>query len=199
MNKTEKPLIILASASPRRQELISRLDIPFIVKPSDIDESTGHKDIRRAVLELAEKKLDYAVSENSTSPENWIFAADTLVYSDDRLMGKPETEDEAFAYIKMLSGKSHSVATALALYNRNNNKKQIEMDETSVIFPDLDDETIRWYISTGEWKGAAGGYRIQEKGGCLVDRIDGSYTNVMGLPIRRFFCMMLGAGYPVNK
>jgi nucleoside triphosphate pyrophosphatase len=199
MNIIEKPVIILASKSPRRQELISRLDIPFIVKPSDIDESTEHKDIGHAVLELAEKKLDHAINENSRAAENWIFAADTLVFSENMLLGKPETEEEAFDYIKMLSGKSHTVATALALYNRNNNKKQIEMDETSVIFPDLDDEIIRWYISTGEWKGAAGGYRIQEKGGCLVDRIEGSYSNVMGLPIRRFFCMLLGAGYPVNK
>lgn len=199
MDNNKKPLIILASKSPRRQELISRLDIPFIVKPSDIDESTGHKDIRKAVLELAEKKLDHSISENSNSPENWIFAADTLVFSDENLLGKAETEDEAFEYIKMLSGKCHIVATGIALFDRNKNKKYIDMDETSVIFPNLNDETIKWYISTGEWKGAAGAYKIQKKGGCLVDRIEGSYTNVMGLPIRRFFCMLLGAGYPVNK
>ena len=99
----------------------------------------------------------------------------------------------------MLSGRKHQVATGIALYSRENGRKYIDRAVTDVIFPVLDDEIISWYISTGEWKGAAGGYRIQEKGGCLAERIEGSYSNVMGLPIRRFFCMMLAAGYPVIK
>ena len=199
MIKSDKPVIILASKSPRRQEIFKSLDIPFIVKPSDVDESIEHSDIETAVLELAEKKLDHALQENRNSPENWIFSADTLVYSENQLLGKPGSADEAFSFIKKLSGKSHDVVTGLALYSREKDKKYIDMDRTSVIFPELSNEIIKWYISTGEWKGAAGGYRIQEKGGCLVESIEGSYSNVMGLPIRRFFCMMLSAGYPVNK
>ena len=194
----EKPVIILASKSPRRQEIIKRLDIPYTVKPYHIDESVDHNNID-AVLELAEKKLDHAVLENTEAAENWIFAADTLVFSENRLLGQPATEEEAFRHIKLLSGKKHQVATGLALYSREKDRKYIDRDITDVIFPELSDNIIEWYISTGEWKGAAGGYRIQEKGGCLTDRIEGSYTNVMGLPIRRFFCMMLDAGYPVKN
>ena len=199
MIKTEKPLVLLASKSPRRQEIFKRLDIPYTVKPCDIDESTDHSSIDKAVLELAERKLDHAIDKYKKSSENWIFAADTLVFSGSRLLGQPQTEEEAFNFLKTLSGKSHDVATGIALYSREKDKKYIDMDKTSVVFPELSDEIIRWYVSTGEWKGAAGGYRIQEKGGCLSEKIEGSYTNVMGLPIRRFFCMMLLAGYPVNK
>ncbi len=197
MNR-EKPLIILASKSPRRQEVLKRLDIPYTVRPCHIDESVNHNNID-AVLELAEKKLNHAIKENREAPENWIFAADTLVFSENRLLGQPESELEAYEYIKMLSGKKHQVATGLALYSREKDSRYIEKDITDVIFPELDEEIIQWYISTAEWMGAAGGYRIQEKGGCLVERIEGSYSNVMGLPIRRFFCMMHDAGYPVNK
>ena len=199
MLKTDKPVIILASKSPRRQEIFKRLELPYLVKPCGIDEITDHIDIENAVLEIAERKLDHAVQENLNAAENWIFAADTLVFSDNKMLGQPVTEEEAFDYIKMLSGKIHDVVTGLALYSREKDEKYIDMDRTSVIFPELSDEIIKWYISTGEWKGAAGGYRIQEKGGCLTERIEGSYTNVMGLPIRRFFCMLLSAGYPVNK
>ena len=199
MKNNNKPVVILASKSPRRQEIFRRLEIPFTVKPCDIDEATDQKNIEDAVLELAEKKLDYAVSANNNSPENWIFAADTLVFSGNRLLGQPETEEEAYKYLKMLSSVTHQVATGIALYSREKDRKFIDKTVTDVEFPELDDEIIRWYISTGEWKGAAGGYRIQGKGGCITGRINGSYTNVMGLPIRRFFCMMLDAGYPVNK
>ena len=199
MKQSARPVVLLASKSPRRQEIFNRLEIPFTVKPCDIDESTDNSSIDEAVLELAERKLDHALTEYKTSPENWIFAADTLVFSDSKLLGQPQTEEEAFNFLKTLSGKSHHVATGIALYNREKNKKYIDMDKTSVVFPLLSEEIIRWYVSTGEWKGAAGGYRIQEKGGCLAEKIEGSYTNVMGLPIRRFFCMMLLAGYPVNK
>ena len=199
MKNNDKPVIILASRSPRRQEIFKRLGLPYIVKPCGIDESTDHIDIEDAVTELAERKLDHAVEENLKAAESWIFAADTLVFSDYKMLGQPGTEEEAFDYIKKLSGKSHDVVTGLALYSREKDKKYIDMDRTSVIFPELSNEIIKWYISTGEWKGAAGGYRIQEKGGCLADRIEGSYSNVMGLPIRRFFCMLLNAGYPVKK
>ena len=199
MIKSDKPVIILASKSPRRQEIFKRLELPCIIKPCNIDETTDHTDIKEAVLELAERKLDHAVQENLNAAEKWIFAADTLVFSDQKMLGQPGTEDEAFDFIKKLSGKSHDVVTGIALYSREKDKKYIDMDRTSVIFPELSNEIIKWYISTGEWKGAAGGYRIQEKGGCLVESIEGSYSNVMGLPIRRFFCMMLSAGYPVNK
>ncbi len=194
-----KPVVILASKSPRRQKIFTQLGIPFIVKPCNMDESIEHNNIDKAVTELAEKKLDFAIRKNKNTPENWIFAADTLVYSEQRLLGQPETEDIAFKYLKMLSGKKHQVVTGLALYSREKDRKYIEKDVTNVFFPELSDEIIKWYISTGEWRGAAGAYKIQEKGGCLTERIEGSYTNVMGLPIRRFFCMMLAAGYPVNK
>ncbi len=117
-----------------------------------------------------------------------------LFFSENRLLGQPATEEEAFRHIKLLSGKeTPGLQPVLHSTSREKDRKYIDRDITDVIFPELSDNIIEWYISTGEWKGAAGGYRIQEKGGCLTERIEGSYTNVMGLPIRRFFCMMLDA------
>ncbi len=199
MTETDRKLIILASRSPRRQEIFKRLDIPFTVKPADIDETTDEKDILKAVTGLAVRKLSEAVIMNRDSRYNWIFTADTLVYLKSEMLGQPESEERAYDYIKRLSGNKHSVATGIALFNRESGTKYVDSVITEVFFPHLSDDIIRWYLSTGEWKGAAGGYRIQEKGGCLVEKIVGSYSNVMGLPIRQFFCMLLSAGYPVNN
>jgi septum formation protein len=189
--------IILASASPRRKEILERMGLPFIVQPADIDETVMNVDPAGAVKELAVKKVMSACEKNNSSDERWYLAADTMVIIDNRMLGKPSCEKEAEEFLKILSGQRHDVFTALAFYDYKKKILTSASENSSVFFSKLSDKDIGWYLKTEEWKDAAGGYRIQEKGEYLIDRIEGSYSNIMGLPIRLFFSILLSAGYPV--
>ena len=189
--------IVLASASPRRKEILQRMGLPFIARPADIDETVTSADPAGAVKELAVEKVMSACEKNKDLNARWYLAADTMVIIEGRMLGKPSCVAEAGGFLRSLSGRRHDVFTALALYD---NKEKIlisDADKSVVFFSKLSDRDIEWYLKTGEWEDAAGGYRIQEKGECLIDRIEGSYSNIMGLPIRLFFSILLSAGYPV--
>jgi septum formation protein len=127
----------------------------------------------------------------------WFLGADTIVLCKGKVFGKPSSAAEAEEFISYLSGKKHKVITALAFFNRNSGKTIVKHDITSVFFSKMTKKDIKWYISTNEWQGAAGGYRIQGKGEIFISHIEGSYSNVMGLPIQLFFSMLCNAGYPV--
>lgn len=194
---TDNQIIILASASPRRSEILSRLGIPFRAVPADIDEKIVHTDPHEAVKDLSLKKARASGSSFKGKPFRWHLGADTMVLAGNMMIGKPGTSEEAEKYLRLFSGKKHEVITALTLLDTENNTVTTSSESTSVWFAPLSGMEISWYLTTGEWEGAAGGYRIQEKGECLVERIEGSFSNVMGLPIRLFFSILLAAGYPV--
>ncbi len=194
-NKDKNNTIVLASASPRRKMILERLGIPFIVMPADIDETAAEISPTDAVKELAVKKAE-SIYSGGLLNHRWYLAADTMVLIDGKMLGKPADINEAEAFLRALSGKKHQVITGIALFDAEKRKMRTGTDSASVWFAALTDKDIYWYLSTGEWNGAAGAYRIQEMGECLVERIEGSCSNIMGLPIRLFFSILLSAGYP---
>ena len=174
---------ILASASDRRKELLSRIISDFEVKISDFDEGTVEvsKDIEKYVKTLAEGKAK-SVALNCTN-DSIIIGADTIVVIDDNILGKPKDKDDAFRMLKLLSNNVHRVYSGVTVIN---NEKQVMKSEclyTEVYFSELSDEEIWKYIDTGECLDKAGAYGIQGYGGVFVEKINGCYYNVVGLPL----------------
>ena len=177
--------IILASSSPRRQQILKSLGIPYIVHPADIDETVpkGMK-VDDAPEYIAARKVDAVVRKLSTEQEiGWVLAADTVVVYKNRISGKPKDMDEAREFLKTLSGNTHKVITGVALYNGAVHYMSTRTSINKVTFAEMSDEDIEWYLSTSEWHGAAGGYRIQENGSCFIKKIEGTESSIMGLPI----------------
>lgn len=170
-------MIILASKSPRRKELLSLITEDFIIKTADVDE-TLPKGIKpdKAVEYLSRIKAE--PFDNGTDT---VIGADTVVAIDGRILGKPKNRDDAFNMLKMLSGRAHSVFTGVTVIRPD---QSITFSvETKVKFFDLTDEEINRYINTDEPYDKAGAYAIQGKGSLFVEKIDGDYFNVVGLPI----------------
>jgi len=175
------PLIILASKSPRRRYLLQQAGLSFSVVPSGIDE----KSVPKAPPEIYVKLLSEAKADDisNTYPDKWIIGADTIVLKDDKILGKPVSRDDARSMLKQLSGQIHHVLTGYAICCRTKDRKFSETIKTEVQFKNLTDEEIEWYIHTKEPFDKAGAYAIQGLGTFLVKRINGSYTNVVGLPV----------------
>jgi len=193
--------IILASASPRRQEYFRLLKIPFLCIPAEIDETPPLNLTTRQAAEYIARQKALAVTEKLVISENsslssirWIFAADTIVVLDGKIYGKPADREEARLTLNMLAGKCHEVITAMALHNRQDNKTDCRSVSCEVEFAALTVNEIAWYLDTGEWQGAAGAYRLQEKGGCLIKSIKGSPSAVAGLPLYDFYVMLKDNG-----
>lgn len=173
--------IILASASPRRQELLKKLYSDFIVFPADIDE-TLPDDIGSefAPVFLAAEKAN-AVSDKF--PNDLIISADTVVVLDGQILGKPKDENDAIKTLKMLSGKTHKVITGCCICIGEN--CSCFSEESFVTFYPLTEKEILDYVKTNEPMGKAGSYGIQGYGALLVERIEGDFYNIVGLPIAR--------------
>lgn len=178
--------IILASQSPRRRELLALYGIPFEVAPSMADEEHAFGTGAQRVCELARRK-GAEVAERH--PGRMVLSADTLVCVDDEIMGKPKDEADAERMLRLLSGRAHEVHTGLCLICPDG-RELLGVDTTRVHFTFLTDEMIRRYIATGEPMDKAGAYAIQGVAGVFVSRIEGSPSNVIGLPLgllTRFF------------
>ena len=172
--------LILASASPRRRELLAGMGLTFTVCPCDVDESVPpgmHP--REAVVLLARRKAEAVAARH---PEAVILASDTLVEIDALPLGKPQDEEEAVATLMRLSGCEHRVHTGVAVIYRG--RVLAERDTTRVFMRPFDEGEARAYVQTGEPMDKAGAYGIQGLGGRLVDRIEGNYDTVVGLPTR---------------
>ena len=192
--------IILASESPRRQHFFRLLEILFTCIPAMIDETPKQGlTPREAAEDLALRKV-LAVANPAPNPSiekktlrlgaGWIFGADTIVVLDGEILGKAANRDEAGQMLNRLSGKRHTVITAMALHNCAGNTTDCRSVSCDVEFATLTKAEIEWYLDTGEWEGAAGAYRLQERGGCLITLIHGSPSAVAGLPLHEF-CTML--------
>ncbi|MDR3019459.1 MAG: Maf family protein [Treponema sp.] len=187
--------IILASASPRRQEYFKMMGLPFVAIPAEIDESSfTQKNPEKLTAELAVKKVEKAL-ELAAQPPEWICGADTVIALDDEILGKPKNRNEAAEMLRKLAGREHSVITSLALYNGKVRKIDCRTSVCAVFFSSLNDEEIEWYLDTNEWQGAAGAYRIQGLASCFISGINGSPDTVAGLPLNVFYAMLIDNGY----
>ena len=189
--------IILASSSPRRQEILNMLGIPFRVIMPNIDETLTMMLEPDDVPELLAREKVTAVL-NSLPPEQeipWILGADTVIIKNEKIYGKPENQEQAEEYLHDLQGRTHTVVTALVLYDGRRKIALSETTKTRVTFSPMSDEEIRWYAETGEWHGAAGGYRIQGIASCFIKNIDGSQSCVAGLPINTLYDILKKQGY----
>ena len=188
--------IILASGSPRRQELLTKARIPFRVIPPNIDEAYESDDVvEEIVKKLAEKKVMTIVSLFKNESPRWILGVDTLVDLNGSIIGKPKNLEDAREVIYMLAGKKHRVVSGICLLPSKNDKPITKVATTDVKFKDMSDEEINYYINTGEWSGVAGGYRIQGIGSFFIERINGSFSNVMGLPMETFYGILKESNY----
>lgn len=172
--------IILASASPRRKELLSNIGLDFEVITPQIEEKiTEIGDIETVALE---KAFDVA---GKTTCSALIIGSDTVVTIDNKILGKPADDNEAFSMLKLLSGRTHSVISAIAVYDTITRKTIKDSIQSRVTFRELDDGEIRRYIATGEPVDKAGAYAIQGRAGIFVKNIDGCYFNIMGISVYR--------------
>ena len=180
---------ILASASPRREALVRQIGLDPVIIPADADESfpDGVTDPGDIVQILAGRKARAAVIPEDISYPAVILGADTVVVKDGRIFGKPADEEDAFRMLKELSGNRHEVNTGICLILLGEDKEVIDtltdICVTGVHFSDISDEDIRRYINTGEPMDKAGSYGIQGPFAAFVDRIEGEYSNVVGLPL----------------
>ena len=186
------PALILASQSPRRQELLRRIGITdFTVLATDSDESYDPRwSPEELVSRLSARKAAAAAAQ--AGPDAIVIAADTMVFLDHERLGKPADGDDAFRMLSDLSGREHTVRTGVTV--RRGDLSRTEVEATAVRFRPLTAEEIRRYIATGEPMDKAGAYGIQGLGALLVEGIRGDYFNVMGLPVLRLARMLRGFG-----
>ena len=172
-------MLILASQSPRRRELLSMLGVDFAVVTADIDETMDPGlPPEQEVARVCEAK---ALAVSRSHPEELILAADTIVVLDDRVLGKPQSPEEAVQMLRSLSGRTHRVMTGFCLCRGDRLQTHVEI--TSVSFRHLSEAEIRAYVATGSPLDKAGAYGIQDQAGVFVRSVEGDYYNVIGLPI----------------
>ena len=188
-----KPTLILASASPRRRELIARLGLsPDAINPADIDETPAKGELPRDYARrMAREKAQAAASE-----DGYVLAGDTVVAAGRRILPKAEDEASARKCLELLSGRRHRVLSAIALRAPDGTMRE-RLSETVVIFKRLSAEEIDAYIASGEWDGKAGGYAIQGIAEGLISRIQGSHSGVVGLPLFETRALLKAAGFPI--
>jgi septum formation protein len=180
------PVLVLASASPRRAELLHQIGARYTVSPADLDEDPlPDEDPRDYVVRVA---ADKARAVAASHPASVVLAADTDVVVDGAILGKPPGADAARAMLRRLAGRPHEVHTGLAAIDTAGPPGAVPdpvtaLVSTTVWFTDLDDRAIEWYVATGEPLDKAGAYGIQGAGGLFVERLEGSYHNVVGLPL----------------
>lgn len=191
--------IILASSSPRRQEILKLLNIPFQVKVSNFDENyPSDIDLRQVPEFLASKKVETIAKTYPAGHEiPWILGADTMIFFDGKLYGKPADNIEAAKFMQEFQGKTHEVITGLALFNGDLLYASSKTVVTKVTFAPMTTEEIEWYVETGDWHGAAGGYRIQGLASCFIEKIEGTSSNVVGLPIFDLYDMLKEQNYSI--
>ncbi|MEP7113789.1 MAG: Maf family protein [Ilumatobacteraceae bacterium] len=170
--------VVLASASPRRHELLTKIGVQFEVRVPDIDESP-HDD--ESPIEYVRRLATAKVAAVEATDGELVIGADTTVDVESQILGKPGDDRDAGAMLRRLSGRSHRVHTGVAV--SFGGRELVDVCTTMVTFVTLDDPAIQWYVSTGEPMGKAGAYALQGAGAVLVSGVDGSVSNVIGLPL----------------
>jgi septum formation protein len=175
--------VTLASGSPQRAEILRKLGVEFDVVVPGVDELTGG-DPELEVLENARRKA-WAAAPVATGPARAIVACDTDVVLDGKALGKPADAEEARGYLDRMSGRPHEVLSGLVVLADGEERSGLE--RTTVVFKQLSEQEKRRYVEFGEWEGRSGGYAIQTLGSTLVERLEGSVSNVVGLPVGLLF------------
>jgi septum formation protein len=179
----ESPSIILASASPRRAELLRQLGVEFKVVASEIGEIHHEQMTAFEVSQVNAYRKARSVAKKL--PDSLVLGADTLVYRETKLFGKPSNLEEAYQMLEELQGRTHHVVTAICLLHLREHRQRISAESTAVTFRSLDAPKIRRYLNRVNPLDKAGAYAIQEDGDFIIESISGSYTNVVGLPVER--------------
>jgi len=182
--------VFLASKSPRRRKLLKQLNIKFKSFSVEMDEKIHpNEKPSNSVLRLSKEKLELAKLKVK---KGIVITADTIVVLDKTVLGKPKNKKDAFRILKLLSGKAHVVYTGYSIFNFTNNKTISEYEKTEVTFRDLNDEEIKEYIIGGSPMDKAGAYGIQDDfGAVFINKINGCYYNVVGLPLAKFYHALL--------
>ena len=187
------PRLILASASPRRRELIARLGVtPHAVTAADIDESPHKGELPRDYA----RRMAREKAEAAASNDDFVLAGDTVVAAGRRILPKAEDEATARKCLELLSGRRHRVLSAIALRAPDGSLRE-RLNETVVIFKRLSNAEIDAYLASGEWEGKAGGYAIQGIAEGLITRIQGSHSGVVGLPLYETRTLLKAAGFDI--
>jgi septum formation protein len=194
--------LVLASGSPRRLALLNQIGVePDRIIPATVDETPKRNELpRNLARRLAREKAEAALATVNADPDlagSLILAADTVVSVGRRILPKAEMIEEAAACLRQLSGRSHRVYTGLALATANGHVRR-RLIETRVRFKRLSREDVESYLASGEWRGKAGGYAVQGFAGAFVVKLNGSYSNVVGLPLYEVMTLLTGEGYPVH-
>lgn len=198
------PALVLASASPRRRDLLAQIGIvPSAIEAAEIDETPLKDERPRALaLRLAEDKARAVAAGHPGAPSNtpsntYVLGADTVVACGRRILPKPADEAEARACLRLLSGRRHAVYGGVALVCPDGTLRA-RVVETTVSFKRLQEDEIAGYLASGEWQGKAGGYAIQGRAARFVKAVSGSYPNVVGLPLFEVVNLLRGAGFPLD-
>jgi septum formation protein len=197
--------IILASESPRRRELLEAAGIPFEIVVSDIDESERDSlPPHERVLALAEDKARAAALKALSTSPRLVLAADTLVClpaidggGEELALGKPDSLVDARRMLHLLAGRCHVVRTGLAVLDRFSGEHWTSRSDSTVFFSPMGEAEIEAYLASKDWEGVAGAYRIQGRAAYFIDRLDGTWSGVVGLPLRELYVILSGAGYRV--
>jgi len=183
---------ILASASPRRRELLASIGLEFEVRPSNVPEVRREGEApEEYVARLSRDKAGALAGEH---PDRWVIAADTTVLLGEELLEKPSDAADAARMLATISGKTHVVYTGVTLQNASRTYRDTRVAETEVRMLEMDGREIDWYVRSGEPLDKAGAYAAQGIGAVFIDSIHGSYTNVVGLPLATLFQMLRRAG-----
>jgi septum formation protein len=197
------PKLVLASASPRRMQLLEQVGLtPDLLNPTDIDETPRRRETpRRLSIRLADEKAKVAITAplvKGLGPNTYIVAADTVVGMGRRILPKPANAEEAMDCLKLLTGRAHWVYSTVTIVAPGG-KTSTRCCETKIRFKRLSRDEMQTYIASGEWQGKAGGYAIQGRAAAFVRYLAGSHSGVVGLPLYETLHLLEGAGFPMLK
>jgi septum formation protein len=188
------PKLVLASASPRRAEILRAVGWPFEALAANIDESRrDHEDATTYVERVARAKAEVVMPR---VPGATVVGADTVVVVDGMILGKPADEEDARRMLQLLQGRWHQVLTGVAVFNGNVNQPRVSHEVTEVKFAVMNEDEVSWYVATGEPMDKAGAYAIQGLGARFIKGIKGDYSNVVGLPVRLLYELIVSEARP---
>ena len=195
LHSCTSPKLVLASASPRRAELLSGLVLTFSIEPSNIDEQTTVQDPAKVVLSLAKAKAEHVLRlMNSHAEPTLVLGADTIVVLNNQVIGKPNDRQHAYEMLTQLSGKCHQVFTGIAVMTHPGQQLWQDFDISKVYFRPIEPAEIDYYLSLDEAFDKAGAYALQGVAASFVEKIQGCYTNIIGLPLPKTIKLLRSAG-----